>query len=216
VRKLLNLTAKLSRSLKRLLFSPRIKTFHAPNLVSLGPTYGGWRFLDDPSLHGCCIVSAGLDEDGSFDVEFARRYKARVCSHDPTLRAIARLELLVRRLGKSDTAAYLSTGSQPYKAYELTRIAESQIELVPDALTNRDGIVLLHALPDPHHVSYSTLNFQNSYARTGKWIEVPSIDVASLFQSITPPGITLLKLGIEGAETLVVPRLPASGVPSLD
>ena len=213
MRTLRNFTARLRRGINRLLFSPRIETTCDPRLVRLGSNYGGWGFLDDPQLRGCCIVSAGLGEDASFDVEFARRYEARVCIVDPTPRAIAHFQLLVKRLGNSATVAYSSTGSQPHEAYELTQIAESQLELVPNALTDRDGIVRLYAPPDPQHVSYSILNFQNSYSRKGEWLEVPSIDIASLFQSITPSGVTLLKLDIEGAETLVVPRLLASGVP---
>ena len=205
MRNLGSLIPRLKRGLRRLLFNPRIKTVQGPRLVRLGSTYGGWSFLDCPELRGCCIVSGGLGEDASFDVEFARRYEARVCIVDPTPRAITHFETMIDRLGSPSAMAYASTGSQPHEAYELTELSKSQFELVPKALTDHDETVRLYAPPDPRHVSYSILNFQNSYSRGGEWIEVPSIDVVSLFQSMTPPGITLLKLDIEGAETLVIP-----------
>lgn len=213
MRKLGSLARRLKRGLLRLLFNPRIKTVQDPRLVRLGSTYGGWSFLDCPELRGCCIVSGGLGEDASFDVEFARRFEALVCIVDPTPRAIIHFEKIIDRLGSPSEMAYASTGSQPHEAYELTKLSKSQFELVPRALTDHDETVRLYAPPDPCHVSYSILNFQDSYSREGAWIEVPSIDVVLLFQSRTPPGITLLKLDIEGAETLVIPRLLASGVP---
>ena len=41
------------------------------NYITLGATNCGWTFVDDGSLFGCTIISAGLGEDGTFDVEFA-------------------------------------------------------------------------------------------------------------------------------------------------
>ena len=122
--------------------------------MRLGSTYGGWSFLDDPGLRGGFIVSGGLGEDASFDVEFARRYEAQVYIVDPTLRAITHFEALLDRLGSPSAMAYAPTGSQPLEAYELTKLSKSQFQLLPKALTDHDGTVRLYAPPDPRHVSY--------------------------------------------------------------
>lgn len=208
VRKLI---AKVNRVMRRILFSPRVKTLHDPRLMRLGSSYGGWSFLDDPGLHGSVMISGGLGEDASFDVEFAARYEARICIVDPTPRAISHFEAIMERIGSPATVGYKPTGSQPPEAYELTQTCSTQFQLVTAALADRAGSIRFYAPPNPQHVSYSILNFQNSYSEESEWIEVPCIDIVSLIQSMTPPGIALLKLDIEGAETLAIPRLLASG-----
>jgi len=180
--------------------------------VHLGSSYGGWSFLDDAQLHGSVVISGGLGEDASFDVEFAARYGAHICIVDPTPRAIAHFEAMMGRMGNPASVGYGPTGSQPLAAYELEQTSTTQFQLVPKALTDHEGVVRLYAPPDPQHVSYSILNFQNAYSREGAWIEVPSVDVVSLVESMTPPGVILLKLDIEGAESIVIPRLLGSGV----
>ena len=204
--------ARIDRVLRRLLFGPRVQIKPFANLVHLGSRYGGWTFVDDSRLHGSIIISGGLGEDATFDLEFAARYAASICIVDPTPRAIAHFETIMRRMGSPAKVRYGPTGTQIPEAYDQTQVLRSQLQLVPRALTNREGTVRLYAPPDPQHVSYSIVNFQNSYSQEGAWIEVPSIDVASLFQSMTPPGVELLKIDIEGAETLVIPRLLESGV----
>ena len=209
----ITLLSKAQRAVRRLLFSPRVRTSPEIALVRLGSTYGGWTFRDEPDLYGCVVISGGLGEDASFDVEFAAKYGATVCVVDPTPRAVEHFHALMGRIGSPAIVGYGPTGSQPPEAYDLTNTDKSQLVLVPKALTDRDGWVRLYAPPNPEHVSYSMIDFQNSYERKGAWIEVSAIDVASVVRSMTPPGITLLKLDIEGAETLVLPRLLASNVP---
>ena len=70
------------------------------NYITLGATNCGWTFVDDGSLFGCTIISAGLGEDGTFDVEFASKYNAKVVIVDPTPRAKEHYDGIVSRLGK--------------------------------------------------------------------------------------------------------------------
>src|SRR5262245_23923222 len=106
----------------------RVEPGHGP-LVRLGTGYGGWWFVDEPGLQGAVIVSCGLGEDGSFDVEFAARYGATVLMVDPTPRAISHFAGILSRLGRSAEEGYTSSGAQSLRAYNLSRIRPGQLQL---------------------------------------------------------------------------------------
>ena len=53
------------------------------NLVRLGSVYGGWTFENKKNLYGSTILSCGLGEDASFDIEFANMYNAKIIIVDP-------------------------------------------------------------------------------------------------------------------------------------
>ena len=63
---------KLYNMLRRRKLHPIQKIIPDPTETCfLGTDYGGWHFVD-LNLQGTTIISAGLGEDGSFDLEFAR------------------------------------------------------------------------------------------------------------------------------------------------
>src|SRR5687768_17443632 len=86
----MNLARRLQRRINRVRFRPNIDVDRGSHkIVTLGEgSYGSWSFVDDPTLYGSTIISCGLGEDASFDVAFARRYRAHVVIVDPTPRAI--------------------------------------------------------------------------------------------------------------------------------
>src|SRR3569832_187068 len=72
---------------------------HSYNLLRLGSCYGGWTFVEDPALCGSVMISCGLGEDASFDIEFAARFGAQVLLVDPTPRAIKHFEEISSKYG---------------------------------------------------------------------------------------------------------------------
>ena len=82
---------KIKRRVERARFSPKLEISpHGFKLARLGSRYGGWSFIDSPALRGSTIVSCGLGEDASFDVEFAAAYGAVV---EPTLQGQSTLNV---------------------------------------------------------------------------------------------------------------------------
>ena len=73
------------------------------NIIFLGTAYGGWSFVEEDNLKNCTIISAGLGEDASFDIEFASKYDARIIIVDPTPRAIKHYDEIINSLGNSST-----------------------------------------------------------------------------------------------------------------
>ena len=162
--------------------------------------------VDDADLHGSTIISAGLGEDGSFDVEFARTYNAKVVIVDPTPRAVIHFDGIMNNLGRKNTRNYADTGKQPIEAYDLTGLTESNFQLIPKALWNVNTTLKFFEPANPEHVSHSIVNYQNAYAEDTKHIEVEAITISKLLEDIGMPAdeLKLIKLDIEGAEIEVI------------
>jgi len=185
-----------------------MKTVGGYPLKRLGTDYGGWTFVDDANLYGSTIVSAGLGEDASFDVEFARQYDAKVIIVDPTPRAIAHFNALMAEIGNGKRRNYVSGGKQPVAAYDLRGLSPANFTLVSKALWNTRGTLKFFEPANSTHVSYSIVNYQQDYGQDSKYLEVESITVAELLELTgLDRGLKLLKLDIEGAEVEVISEL---------
>lgn len=182
------------------------------SLIRLGTNYGGWNFIHSKGLYGATIISAGLGEDGSFDIEFATKYMAKIIIIDPTPRAINYYNKINKSLGNKNSQQYLQNGSEPVGAYDLSRVDENQLELVPKAIWNTNG-KLKFFLPQNHDdISHSIVNFQNNYSSTTEYIYVETITFKSLVEQYKLSDIKLVKMDIEGAEVEVVIDMLDSGI----
>ena len=68
----------------------------------LGSAYGGWHLIDNNLSEGV-ILSAGVGEDVSFDVDFINRFGGVVIFIDPTPRALEHLSSIENSLGNKKT-----------------------------------------------------------------------------------------------------------------
>lgn len=189
------------------------KTKPGYRLKRLGTASGGWVFVDDVALKGCTIISAGLGEDASFDVEFARRYNAKVVVVDPTPRAIRHVGEIINSLGSQKNLDYEERGKQPIRSYDLTDLMPGDITIVPKALWNKNGMIKFFEPRNPEDVSHSIVNYQNEYSEETNYIEVESTTVSTLMAEldIKVNDISLIKLDIEGAEIEVIKDFLGSG-----
>ena len=175
----------------------------------LGTQYGGWTFVDDPSLYNSVIISAGLGEDASFDIEFAARYKSMVIIVDPTPRAITHFNEIIRNIGKKREIDYSDCGKEDPRSYDLSHIDPSQLVLVEKALWNEQKIVKFYEPKHKSHVSHSIINYQHGYSKNTDFIEVQSDTLSNIVeeQGIDFSEVSLIKLDIEGAEIEVITQM---------
>ncbi len=202
----------VSHRLARRRFAPQISVNPMSGLVRLGSDYGGWTFLPSDDLAGSTIVSCGLGEDGTFDVEFAARFQARVIIVDPTPRAIAHFNEIRARAGRQAETPYIKGGRQPAEAYDLSHVKTGALILEPRALWVEETTLKFFAPRDSRHVSHSIVNLQNSYSDRGAYIEVRSITPEALLEKYRLVTIGLMKLDIEGAESRVIEHALAAGI----
>jgi FkbM family methyltransferase len=206
------LRKRVERRLKRHFFDPRIEVERADGLVTLGSSYGAWTFEPRPELEGSTILSCGLGEEASFDVEFATRFGARVILVDPTPRAIGHFDAISARLGRPSEASYSPGGKQNVAAYDLSALTPRSLVLEPSALWVENTTLKFYSPPDPAHVSHSISNFQNDYAQDTPHIEVAAVSPRQLLQKHGIETVPLVKMDIEGAELDVIPHMLETGI----
>lgn len=208
----------LRRAKSRLLRVPAA-LFIRPKLESIpfeitriGTKYGGWCYAKTSGLTGSNAVFCGAGEDISFDIGFASAFGANVFIVDPTPRAVTHVNSVLSRVGLPSETCFVAGGKQDPQSYDLSSINPNQIQLVEFALWNKSCILKFYAPRNHEHVSYSILNYQNSYSSEGSFIEVQALSMTDLIESnLIPSNIAILKLDIEGAEHEVIANLIDSG-----
>jgi FkbM family methyltransferase len=175
----------------------------------LGSNYGGWHFLSPVKNLSLNVISAGVGEDISFDVEFINSYNSKVVLIDPTPRAILHVENVLNNLGRKKTKNYKkNSGNQLIESYELSKIKKKNIVLFKKALFNKSNQTVKFYLPkNKNHVSHSISNFQNNFSKDTDFIEVETISIDEVMEQVGFKKIDLFKLDIEGAENYVIPDM---------
>jgi FkbM family methyltransferase len=197
----------------RVVYAPTI-TIDQPEvpMVKLGTEYGGWTVEDTADLVGSTILSCGLGEDASFDIEFAARYDAKVVLVDPTPRAIAHFERICERYGMPAETRYTDWGNEKATAYDLSKVGPANFALEQVAIWNQRTRLKFYEPPNPGHVSYSIVNFQQNYRTDTPAIEVQAETPEALLAKHGIADLPLMKLDIEGAEVTVIHHMLDQGI----
>ena len=175
------------------------------NISFLGSNYGGWSFLDNNCLNNKYIISAGLGEDASFDVELISKYNCKILVVDPTPRAIKHYDEIINNQGKTKSKSYVEGGKQSIPSYDLSNINKDNFILISKALYNIDNKELkFFAPPNKKHASYSLNNWQNDCKGTEDYIKIKTITVKSIQDKFNIENLEMIKLDIEGAATEVI------------
>ncbi len=182
-------------------------------LITMGTNYGGWTFLDVPSLQGARVVSCGVGEDMSFDAELANTRGCRILLVDPTPRAIDHVNAVLARVGQAATTPLKpDAGAQDPASYDLSRVTPGQISLIDKALWTEPGTVKFFAPRNPAHVSHSIVDIQSTGGDGTVQLEVPSVTLQDICREHEISQIELLKMDIEGAEMKVIEAFLGQGI----
>ena len=174
-----------------------------------GTPYGGWYFSDKALHNQITVVSEGVGEDISFDIELMNNFQVKLFLIDPTPRAELHIQNVTDNLGNKKTIPYNdSSGCQPIEAYDLSNIKLVDFLFIKKALySNSNKTIKFYAPPDKNFVSYSISNFQNSFSKDTDFIEVTTTNLKTIVFENNLKEIDLLKLDIEGAENQVIPNI---------
>jgi FkbM family methyltransferase len=177
------------------------------NLKCFGSEYGHWCFIEHEGLKNSLIISGGVGEDMSFDIDFASEYGAKVILYDPTPRAIKHFELVSTNFGKKSTRDYVSGGNQPIESYDLSNLTNENFVYREYALWNENTRVKFFQPTNKNYVSHSVNNIQRNYdVEDSDFIEVDSIKLSDEI-IVLDKFPSILKLDIEGAALEVLEDL---------
>lgn len=174
-------------------------------IIFLGSEYGGWNFLENKNLKNNYIISAGLGEDASFDIDLINKYNCKIILVDPTPRAIEHYKKIMKKKGQSRSKIYNNIGKQEIESYNLQNINNENFILIDKALYNKDNEKLKFFSPlNKLHVSHSINNYQNNYSTDNNHITVNSITLKKILENFKIKNLEMIKLDIEGAEIEVL------------
>jgi len=185
-----------------------LKFSNKQGIVFLGTEYGGWSFFDNKNITDTYIISAGLGEDASFDVELVNKYNCKVIIVDPTPRAIEHFKKIIMKAGSPKLENYNKTGKQNVDSYNLKKINKENLILIENALYNDDNKQLkFYSPPNKDHVSHSINNWQNNYSKNTDFISVNTISIGKIIDKFNIKNLQMIKLDIEGAEIEVLQNM---------
>ena len=186
-----------------------LKFSNKQGIVFLGTEYGGWSFVDNKNItDNTYIISAGLGEDASFDVELINKYNCKVIIVDPTPRAIEHFKKIMMKAGSPKSENYNKNGKQNVESYNLKKINKENLILIENALYNDDNKQLkFYSPPNKDHVSHSINNWQNDYSKNTDFILVNTISIGKIIDKFNIKNLEMIKLDIEGAEIEVIQNM---------
>ena len=175
----------------------------------LGTPYGGWYFSEKSLSKKPTLLSGGVGEDISFEIEFLNNFNSKVYFVDPTPRSITHIDKIIENLGKQKSVEFdIKSGNQPIEAYDLSSVQRDDFLLIKKALYNQtDLIIKFFKPPNEEHVSHSISNYQNAFSKKTDYIEVTTTTVKNIINQYEIDHLDILKLDIEGAENQVIPNL---------
>jgi FkbM family methyltransferase len=142
-----------------------------------GTEYGGWPLIDGSLDADSVILSVGLGEDISFDLEAIARFGCTVHGCDPTPRSLA----------------WLASQQLP-AAFHVHALG----------LGDADGPATFVPPADDRHVSYSA---RRGKGQTGEAITIEVCTLPTLLKRIGATRIDVLKMDIEGFEYGVIEQM---------
>lgn len=184
------------------------KMLRKKDVTRLGSNYGGWCFYDTKNLLGGNIISAGVGEDVTFDVELIEKFNCRVFLVDPTPRAKLHYQNIVKRFGKiKKRNEYSNDGQQSVLSYNLQNVNHDNLIFLTKALAGKTKKnVKFYEPQNSSHVSHSLIENLNS-KDSKSYILVDVISLNDLVEQLNLKNIQILKLDIEGSEIDVLKNI---------
>jgi FkbM family methyltransferase len=177
--------------------------------MNLGSKYGNKTFYNiyrpDQNL---VVISGGVGQDISFDVEFLRFYPAKIFLVDPTPDAAKHIQDVGKQFGRKSCRSYSEGSRQSADAYDLSHITGESFTFVPSALWNEDSIINFYLPEDTSRDSSGSIHGIHAfYKPKTSPIKVSSITINTLCHKFAIEQIDLLKLDIEGAALEVITQM---------
>ena len=177
-------------------FNPPFKINN--NITKIGTIYGGYDIYNQ-NLERPIILSCGLGEDASFDIDMINKFDAKVIILDPTPRSKVYFNKLKEKFGYSKETNYDESGNLNPSSYDLRKTNSKNLIFIDKAIWSTNDIEINLYYPKvSSHVSLS-INKKSSYSDSHS-LKAKTVDYSALLKSFELKKVDILKLDIEGAE----------------
>jgi len=168
------------------------------NLTKIGTIYGGYDIINQ-NLSKPVVLSCGLGEDASFDVDMVNKFNAKVIILDPTPRSKTYYNKLKENFGNPKIDDYNESGYLQPNCYDLRKINSNNLIFVDKAIWSKNNIELnLYYPKQGSHVSLS-INKKPNYLQNNPF-KAKTINYEKIIDQYELKKIDILKLDVEGAE----------------
>jgi hypothetical protein len=187
---------------------PKVSLLHA-EVLSLGSKYGRKSIVRPRNITDALIViSGGVGEDISFDIELANLYKCKIFLVDPSPPADHHFQSVVNSLGQKSHTKYSDTSRQSVSSYDLSKISRDTLLFSPLGLWSSTGKLDFYQPPDASRDASGSISAIHSYyKKTVTPFEINVTTIQDLMSKFNLSHIDILKLDIEGAALEVIQRM---------
>lgn len=166
-----------------------------------GSYYGGYDIVN--KIHIKNVISCGLGEDATFDVEMLNKFDCKIFAIDPTPRSIIHYKEISKRFGKKNDKDYeIKSGRQDVSCYNLENINEKNFIFLDKAIADKDNSKL--KLYFPINEEFVSTSFENDKNYSSKYFLADTTNIENIIKKYEIENIDVLKLDIEGSELLVL------------
>ena len=205
------LSRRLLTSIRWRLLQPKPPkvALHGMEVLSIGSKYGRKSFIRPNSITNTIIViSGGVGEDISFDIELANLYKCKIILVDPSPAAIHHFQSVVDSVGNKPQTNYSDTSRQPVSSYDLSNISTDDLSFRPVGLWSSTEKLDFYQPPDASRDASGSISAIHSYYKpTANPFEINVTTIQDLMSDFKLDHIDILKLDIEGAALEVIQRM---------
>jgi len=181
------------------LFSPKVKHSNF-NIKHYGTFYGGYDIVDNIEIKN--VISCGLGEDASFDIEIINQKNSVVYAIDPTPKSIDYYNKIKENFGSEKIQDYSQDGNQSIKSYNLKNINENNFILINQAIYDSSKEEIKLYFPVNKNFVSTSIKKNKNYSEDFFYAKTITLD--QLILNFSLKSIDLLKLDIEGAEINVI------------
>ena len=197
---------KIIKKLNKLFFTFNPKINESDKKIKhLGTNYGGYDICVN-KISNPIIISCGLGEDASFDIEMINQFNAKVFCVDPTPRAHNHYNEIKKRFGKKSEIDYNETGSLESKCYDLKKVNSENFVLLNKAIWSKNNSDLKLFYPKNSEFVSLSMNKGANFDEKNFFL-AKTITIKEIIKENKLEKIDIIKLDIEGAEINVINNL---------
>ncbi len=177
--------------------------------ITLGSKYGRKTLVPPKTgVEELLVISGGVGEDISFDVELANLYPSRIILVDPSEMAIAHFNQVLNAMGESKQKVYSNSSRQDISSYDLSCISSETFKYLPVGLWNESKNIKFYDPPDKRRDASGSINGIHSNYKTNQIsTQIEVVTINKVMEIVSASHIDILKLDIEGAALEVISRM---------